>query len=106
MPLRGGYSISNGVALNRVGVHVGLDGSGVDDLLFRPLTFIARGTRLIEAGQRHDLGILYGPLVGGRGGKCHRLAVDLHGIGDPIRPRHKARVLGDRRMDLRMYGKQ
>jgi hypothetical protein len=37
------------------------------------------------------------PLVDDRAGKRHRLAVELHGIGDPIRPRHKAGALCDRR---------
>ena len=53
--------------------------------------------RSIEAGQSHDLRILDGPLVGGRGGERHRLSIDLRGIGDPIRSRHKAGALCDRR---------
>ena len=53
--------------------------------------------RLIDAGERHDLGIFYGPLVCGGAGECHGLAVDVHGIGDPIRPRHKARAFCDGR---------
>lgn len=56
-----------------------------------------RVRRLIKAGQRHDLGILYGPLVSGRAGKRHCRSFYRHCIGDPIRPRHKAGVLGTRR---------